>query len=244
MKLGKWVGGGIGWAFGGPIGALVGFVLGALFDNASLIVHDPGTASINNTTTQPGDFALSLLVLSAAVMKSDGKTLRSELDYVKKFLVTQFGSSQAQQLLQVLNDVLKKDIPVYEVCVQIRDHMPESARLQLLHYLYGISKADGEVSDQEVIMIDNIANYLNISGADAASIKAMYYRDTESDYRILEIAPTATDEEVKKAYRKMALKYHPDKVMDMGEAVQKAAEEKFKSLNDAYESIKKKRGMA
>jgi DnaJ like chaperone protein len=244
MKLGKWVGGGIGWAFGGPIGALVGFVLGALFDNASLIVPDPGTASINNTTTQPGDFALSLLVLSAAVMKSDGKTLRSELDYVKKFLVNQFGSSQAQQLLQVLNDVLKKDIPVYEVCVQIRDHMPESARLQLLHYLYGISKADGEVSDQEVIMIDNIANYLNISGADAASIKAMYYRDTESDYRILEIAPTATDEEVKKAYRKMALKYHPDKVMDMGEAVQKAAEEKFKSLNDAYESIKKKRGMA
>jgi DnaJ like chaperone protein len=244
IKLGKWIGGGIGWAFGGPIGAIVGFVLGALFDNASLVVYDQGTASINNTTTQPGDFALSLLVLSAAVMKSDGRTMRSELDYVKKFLVNQFGEAQAKQLLLVLNDVLKKEIPVRDVCLQIRDHMPESARLQLLHYLYGISKADGEVSQQEIELIERIAGYMNISGADAASLKAMYYRDLESDYRILEVSATASDEEIKKAYRVMAKKYHPDKVQGMGEAVQKAAEEKFKTLNDAYESIKRKRGMA
>lgn len=244
MKLGKWVGGGIGWALGGPIGAIVGFALGALFDSSSLVMYEQGTSTIRNTQTQPGDFALSLLVLSAAVMKSDGKTMKSELDYVKRFLVNQFGEYQAKQLLQVLNDVLKKDIAVYEVCVQIRNNMPLEARLQLLHYLYGISKADGDVSTAEVLLIDNIADYLNIAGADSASIKAMYYRDTESDYRILEVSATASDDEIKKAYRKMAMKYHPDKVSGMGDAVQKDAEEKFKSLNDAYENIKKKRGFA
>lgn len=241
MKLGKWLGGGIGWAFGGPIGAIVGFALGALFDNAKVITS--ASTTVQDHTTQPGDFAVSLLVLSAAVMKSDGKTLRSELNYVKEFLSNQFGKAQATQLLKLLQEILKKDIPVYEVCVQIRNNMPISARLQLLHYLYGISRADGEVSDSEVILIDNIADYLNISGADASSIKAMYYRDFNSDYKILEISSDATDEELKKAYRRMAVKYHPDKVVGMGEAVQKAAEEKFKSLTDAYENIKKKRGI-
>ena len=121
--------------------------------------------------------------------------------------------------------------------------MPVSARLQLLHYLYGISKADGVVSVNEVELIDNIANYLNIPGADAASIKAMYYRDVESDYKILEISPDATSDEIKKAYRRMAMKYHPDKVTGMGEAVEKSAAEKFKVLQQAYENIKKQRNI-
>lgn len=121
--------------------------------------------------------------------------------------------------------------------------MPISARLQLLHYLFGISKADGDVSDSEIRVIEQIATYLNISHADSNSIKAMYYRDTQSDYRILEIDAHASDEELKKAYRKMAMKYHPDKVAGMGEAVQKAAEEKFKKVQEAYENIKKRRNI-
>jgi DnaJ like chaperone protein len=103
--------------------------------------------------------------------------------------------------------------------------------------------ADGEVSQSEVLLIDNIASYLNIPQNDTASIKAMYYRDVESDYKILEILPSASDDEVKKAYRRMAMKYHPDKVSGMGEAVEKSAAEKFKSLQQAYENIKSKRNM-
>lgn len=237
-KFGKWIGGGLGWALGGPIGGIVGFAIGSLFDNAGQTVQINSSSS---TKTQPGDFAISLLVLSAAVMKSDGKAMKSELDFIKKFLVAQFGENEAKELLIVLNEIMKKDIPVYDVCIQIRDYMPVSARLQLLHYLYGISKADGEISESEVLLIDNIATYLNIPQNDIASIKAMYYRDVESDYKILEISPTASDEEVKKAYRRMAMKYHPDKVTGMGEAVEKAAAEKFKSLHQAYENIKAKR---
>ncbi len=247
VKFGKWLGGGIGWALGGPIGAIVGFALGSIFDSASVTVQKSDPTGAHNRThstgTQAGDFAISLLVLSAAVMKVDGKTMKSELDYVKAFLVAQFGESQSKQLLQLLNDILKKDIPVYDVCIQIRQNMPISARLQLLHYLYGISKADGDVSLKEVQLIDSIADYLNISGADATSIKAMYYKDVESDYKILEISPYSSDDELKKAYRKMAMKYHPDKVAGMGDGVVKSAEEKFKSLQEAYERIKKKRNL-
>jgi len=239
-KFGKWIGGGLGWALGGPIGGIVGFAIGSLFDNSGQAEQ---LKSSSGSKTQPGDFAISLLVLSAAVMKSDGKAMKSELDFIKKFLIAQFGENQAKELLIVLNEIMKKDIPVYDVCIQIRDYMPVSARLQLLHYLYGISKADGEISDSEVLLIDNIATYLNIPQNDIASIKAMYYRDVESDYKILEISPSASDEEVKKAYRRMAMKYHPDKVTGMGDAVEKAAAEKFKSLQQAYENIKAKRNI-
>jgi len=239
-KFGKWIGGGLGWALGGPIGGIVGFALGSLFDNTG---QSEQIKSTSGNKTQPGDFAISLLVLSAAVMKSDGKALKSELDFIKKFLIAQFGENEAKELLKVLNEIMKKDIPVYDVCIQIRDYMPVSARLQLIHYLYGISMADGEVSQSEVLLIDNIASYLNIPQNDTDSIKAMYYRDVESDYKILEILPSASDDEVKKAYRRMAMKYHPDKVSGMGEAVEKSAAEKFKSLQQAYENIKSKRNM-
>jgi DnaJ like chaperone protein len=75
------------------------------------------------------------------------------------------------------------------------------------------------------------------------SIFAQFRPSNDSNYRILEIEPSATDEEVKKAYRKMAIKYHPDKVATLGEDVQKAAEEKFKAISQAYEAICKERGI-
>jgi DnaJ like chaperone protein len=71
----------------------------------------------------------------------------------------------------------------------------------------------------------------------------MFVKDTDSAYKILEIEPNATNEEVKKAYKKMAVKYHPDKVSHLGEDVRKAAEEKFQNLNAAYNEIKKQRGI-
>lgn len=238
----------MGWAFGGPIGGLVGFALGAMFDQAEItLTKTGGIGSDADMHYEPsaaqGDFAVSLLVLTAAVMKSDGKVLKSELDYVKKFLVAQFGESQAQRLLPVLKELLNREIPLRDVCLQIRQYMPEAQRIQMLHYLFGISKADGEVHDNEVKLINEISNYLGIDQSDFISVKAMYWRDTESDYKILEISNSATDEEIKKAYRKMAVKYHPDKVADLGEAAQRNAKEQFQKIQEAYENIKKKRGI-
>ena len=236
MGYAKWLGGGLGWAFGGPIGGLFGFFVGSFFDSATVVTTTSGT-------TQRGDFVASLLVLTAAMMKADGKVLKSELDYVKRFLLNQFGENAASQYLQNLKQLLDQEIPVVQVCHQIRDAMPHSERLQLMHYLWGIAMADGHLDESELDLLVVIANNLRISQADFNSIRAMYVKDTGSAYKILEIEKTATDEEVKKAYRKMAVKYHPDKVTHLWEEIKRSAEEKFKKLNEAYESIKKERGM-
>jgi DnaJ like chaperone protein len=120
--------------------------------------------------------------------------------------------------------------------------MAPEVRLQLIHYLFGIAKADGEVSLSEINVIQSIADKLGIPRVDFDSVKNMFYRDTNSDYRILGIEPTASDDEIKKAYRQMAIKFHPDKVAQMGEEFQKGAKEKFQQIQDAYEAIKKQRG--
>lgn len=243
---GKWIGGGLGWALGGPIGGLLGFMFGSMFEGGTkertggFQGHPYAEQS---RSTQAGDFSVSLLVLSAAVMKADGVVKKSELDYVKRFFVSNFGEVKTVQLMQVLKELLKKEINIQEVSTQIRSAMDYSSRLQLLHYLFGIAGADRVTSDSEILMIQQIAGFLGLSSGDFNSVKAMFVKDTESAYKILEITPDATDSEVKKAYHKMAIKYHPDKVSHLGEDMHKAAEEKFQQLNSAYDEIKKRRGM-
>ena len=121
--------------------------------------------------------------------------------------------------------------------------MDHPSRLQMIHILFGLSQADGHIHPLEVKVIQTISGYLGISIKDFESIQAMFYKDTGASYKILEIDAAATDTEVKKAYRKMAAKFHPDKVHHLGEEFQKMAEEKFKTLNDAYIQIKKERGI-
>jgi DnaJ like chaperone protein len=239
-KYGKWIGGGLGWAFGGPIGALLGFAFGSMIDGmqSGKYEHRPGTVS----QTLPGDFSVSLLIMAAAVMKADGKVLKSELDFVKRFFIQNFGQSHAEQQILALREILKQNFDVRDVSLQIKQYMEYPSRLQLLHLLFGISLADGYVHPEEIKIIETIRSYLGIRTGDYESIKAMFVKDNFSAYKVLEITPDASDEEVKKAYRKMAVKYHPDKVSHLGSEIQKSAKEKFQEVNAAYENIKKQRG--
>jgi len=235
-SYGKWVGGGLGWAFGGPIGALLGFMFGSMYDGMSSGKHEYGR-------TQAGDFAVSLLVLTAAVMKADGIVKKSELNYVKGFYKANFGTERAAQYIKILGELLKQEPDVQQVGMQIRQYMDYSSRMMLVQYLFGVSQADGSVHAQELEMIRTISGLMGISPNDFESIKAMFVKDTGSAYKVLEISPEASDEEVKKAYRELAKKYHPDKVAHLGEEVKRAAEEKFTKLNAAYEAIKEERRM-
>jgi DnaJ like chaperone protein len=234
----KWLGGGLGFVMGGPIGGLLGFLVGSFIDEGSSRYQSSGTPA--NT---PGAFGISLLVLIAAVMKADGKVLKSELDYVKRFFIQQFGAESAKDALKILRDLLKKEIPLRDVCTQISNNMDYPSRLQLIHLLFGVSASDNKFEPAEVSVIENISRYLGISSADYSSIRSMFIPDTNSSYKILEIESNATDDEVKKAYRKMAMKYHPDKVSHLGEDFRKSADEKFKKVNEAYEKIKKERNI-
>ena len=246
----KWLGAGIGFVSGGPIGAIIGFVAGSVVDAYTSEDFEVDRKTFQRRfrnspgQTQSGDFEISLLVLSAIVIKADGKVDQRELDFVRSQFIGMYGKERANNAFKLFKGIIKKQISARQVCMQIRQHMPHSSRLQLLHFLFGIAKADGHVTQVEVEEIRKIAGYLYINQHDFESIKAMFYNSTDSAYKILEIEKSVADDEVKKAYRRMAKKYHPDKLQSLGDEHMKGAQEKFQSIQSAYESIKKERGIS
>ena len=244
MSYGKWISGAIGWAVGGPIGAIFGFALGSLFENGSSVESRTySTRSGFSHTEERNSFLISLLVFSSAVMKADGKIMKSELDYVRDFLKKNFGPDAAIESTQYLKDLLKKEVEIKKIGEQVRQYMTIEARIQLLHYLTGIARADGSVSYAELEVLREIALSLAISSNESNAIFAMFDNGIEAAYKILEVSPEATDQQVKKAYKYLAIKHHPDKVSHLGTDVQRAAEERFKNIAEAYEKIKKERGI-
>lgn len=241
-KYGKWIGAGLGFVMGGPIGALFGYFIGSGFD-ATTIVTNQQPADPSSRPTGRGDFLFSLVVLATALMKADGKVTKGELEFVKKFFRDNFGPTGEREALSMIKDLLNKEIAIDQVATQIRVNMNVYSRTQLLYFLFGLAKADGTVCNHEIVLLDRIANLLGIDATSYQSIKAMYYDDLDSAYQVLGVTAAATDEEIKKAYRKMAIENHPDKVGYMGEDIRRAAEKKFMAINEAYEKIKKQRGL-
>lgn len=247
----KWIGAFLGFIITKRIwGAFIGFFIGGWID--SLAFTNTQRNNFNSSQdifnyyqkqNQGYDFPTILLILSAAVMKADGKVLKSELSFVKQFLTTQFGNNFTNQHLATLKSLINQNnpLPVQEVCLDIRNKTQIETRVQLMYYLLGIAKSDGEYSTKEQNLLFNIANWMNIA-SHFTSIENMFKKDLKSDYKVLEISENATDQEIKRAYRKLAVLYHPDKVAQMGSDFQKGAKEKFQRLQDAYENIKKERG--
>lgn len=232
MNINKWLWGGLGWAMGGPIGAIMGYALGSM----------TGTAR-TSSRTHGGDFGAAMLILFAAVMKADNELKKSELEFVKRFLIDNFGTNYAKQRMELFKKILNQDINVKEVCTQIKTHMDLNSKIQLIHILFALSKADNEIHKNEITIICDIANLVGINNSDFNSIKAMFIPNTKAAYEILGLNSNATDLEIKTAYKKMAIKYHPDKVSHLGNDFSKIAEEKFKSINEAYQKIKKERNI-
>lgn len=196
------------------------------------------------TTVSPQDFELNLLSLTSLVIKADGKVTQKELDYVRQYFVASYGKERANAVFKVFNDVVKKrEVDASRICYYLNARTRYESRLQILHFLFSIAQADGHVSDAEVRMIQQIAGHLRLTERDFISIKAMFVKDQDNAYKILEIDKSVPDHEIKKAYRTMAKKYHPDKLMDMDEAYRKGAEEKFRKVQEAYEILRKERNM-
>ena len=240
----KLIWGSLGWVMGGPIGAILGIAFASMNQGSSSQWTQINQQSNFGRRTKPNDFAITILVLFAKVMKADGQLLKSELDYVKKFLIQQFGLHQAREFMIVFKDILNQEYPLKEICQQIQRSMDHPSRLELIHILFGLSASDKNVHPEEIKIIKTISNYLNISFSDFESLKAIFATDDEAIYRILEISSSVSDSELKKAFRKMAIKYHPDKVSHLGIDRQNLAEEKFKAVNEAYHKIKDIRGIS
>lgn len=260
----KWLFLGLGWAVGGPIGGVLGYFLGKAIspdkqigDGDGFEGETPHRGPYRNTGTQQ-DINVALMVLIAAVMKVDGQVKRSELDFVKRFLLTNYGEARGKEMLKVLQQLVKRDIPIDEVCQQIKVNTDYNTRYHMLDFLFGIGGADGEFHQTELNMLRLIAQYLGISQSDYTSIYERHVGNGDSGYssnsrntrtsgyskdpyKVLGVDSTATDDEVRKAYRKMAMKYHPDRVAGMSEEMQRNAAEQMKEINRAYEVIKESR---
>lgn len=255
MKVGKWIGGFVGFMTMGPLGALAGFALGSLLDNSTDMAAEDGTQNADPYMGQRNSFLFSLLVMASYIIRADGRIMHSEMEFVRRFLRMNFGEaavSEGEQILLNLFEQRKqmdKNNPmafrntIHECGTQVADNLSYEERIQLLDFLVKIAQSDGNVCTEEINALKEVALAMRLSEKEVESMLNLRGNSLDEAYKVLEIEPTASDEEVRSAYRKLALKHHPDRVATLGEDVRKAAEVKFQLINDAKERIYKARGM-
>lgn len=247
----------------GPLGALAGFAIGSLFDTASKEQqqYDSKEEQGNNETERMyegrrNSFLFSLLVMASYIIKADGRVMHSEMEFVRQFLRVNFGEaavSEGEQILLNLFEERKRTeqvngIGAYKQTIrecgaQISFNLTIEERLQLLNFLVKIAQSDGNVCSAEIDALKETALWMGLSQKELESMLNLKSNTLEDAYKVLEISPEATNDEVRAAYRKLALKHHPDRVATLGEDVRRAAEEKFQRINNAKERIYKARGM-
>ena len=264
MAYGKWIGAFLGALNGGIIGALAGYAIGRLFDSIVEGQQSDRFISSSNSdgsygyssvqTEQEGarnGFLFSLLVLSAHVIQADGKIMHSEMNYLRGFLRQNFGEAAVSQGEGIVNNLFEYrktngdslwNAQIRDACTQMRGVMPEEHLLQLVAYLCEIAKADGHVDTTEVDAIRSVCSLLGISPAVADQYLSLGGSSVEDAYKVLGVSPSATDEEIRKAYRELVRKNHPDRVATLGEDVRETAKKKMQEINDAKARIDKARG--
>lgn len=265
MGLGKWIGGVMGFVAMGPLGALAGYAIGSLFDNANDAQNSQRDAYGNPLNDgqygndsyygQRNSFLFSMLVMASYIIRADGKIMHSEMEFVRRFLRDNFGDTavgEGEQILMNLFEQRKQmdqtnplafKNTINECGAQIASNMSYEERLQLLSFLAQIAISDGNVCKEEIDALKEVALAMGLSLKEVESMLNLRGSSLEEAYKVLEIDPSASDDEVRAAYRKLALKHHPDRVATLGEDIRKAAEEKFQDINNAKERIYKARGM-
>lgn len=206
----------------------------------------------------------SVLALAAYLSKADRKVSRDEYDYIKTALNESFPPQKANAYFNSFESLLRERISLKKVAQKINTNLTPNHKVQLLHFLIGLLTVDRILSPEEEQKLYAIARSIRIPKGSVRSLIALFqFQRTRGSnhnqkrayqskstitslsnaYAIFGVNPNASANEIKKKYRELAKKHHPDKVANLGPAFQKKAKEKFQLIQDAYELIKKDKGI-
>ena len=255
----KWIGLFSGFAqTQSVLGAIAGFVIGSVIDSIWSSDSKPTAAQSSTETanTSAEDsrsrFLFSLMVLASHVIQADGKIMHSEMETVRKFLRNTFGETSVEEgnnILLRLFEYRKNrgeaewQMEIRKVCDEIAGFMPVEHRLQLIDFLIVIAKADGTVHPAEIEAVKQVAVNLGVIEQMVNQMLSLGGDSLDDAYRVLGISPSATNEEVRAAYRNMVKLNHPDRVATLGDDVKEAATRKLQEINRAKEMIYQTRDM-
>lgn len=260
MGIGKWISGFLGWIVLGPIGGVLAFAIGSLFEESSSdsqsklsgSQQDDASGKTDQTQGNRNSFLLSMLVTASYIIRADGKVLQSETEFVRNFLRENFGNDAAEQGNDILQRIFEEEKKmghvafqrtIRQTCNEVPRFLDYSGRLQLLNFLVMITQSDQDVDETEVKALRDVAEWMQMDKSEVDSLLHLDGDSIEDAYKVMGVSPTATDEELKAAYRRLALEHHPDRVANLGEDVRRAAEKKFQEINAAKERLWKARGL-
>ena len=261
---GKVVGGAVGFALGGPLGAILGAVAGHAYDFSRGERKRIGDAGGRDEDEAPprgtwqrarrkaeddlrqAAFATAAVVLSAKMAKADGAVTREEIDVFKRrFRVP---ASEEKKVGALFDEARRTATGFEPYALQLaRLFRNQPAVLEeLLDVLFEIARADGEVGEAEVAFLHRVATIFGLEDRDFDRVHATHGRRGQANpYAILGVDRSATDDEVKTAYRKLVRENHPDRLIAQGmpEDFIEVANDKMATINDAYDRIRKSRKM-
>ncbi len=257
---GKLIGALIG-SVAGPFGTLFGGLIGHLFDRAveerqmfgSLrgnprLERDPWAQGAEDPVSQAQiNFLTCLVGLSLAVAETDGGVRASHVEAMKEFFRRNFSfPSVDQDLLQRLVDEMyanRHRIDVPGLCAYYAAVSTLEGRVLLLRLLFQIASSDARgVSGAEEERIRRISFLLGMDDGAFRRVRAEFTSSGNAAWEVLGVSPDASVEEIKAAYRQLAIQNHPDRVASLGPEFVKVAEEKFKAIQEAYEELRRRKG--
>lgn len=255
--FGKMIGGGIGFVLGGPIGAVAGAAFGHTFvdkKEKAYLASQPGTRPDTGATLSSNEqaqlvFFTAAFSMLAKISKADGQVTDKEIQAINQFMTQDlqldFNSSETARNIfrQAVNSKDSFDAFARQF-YSVFYNQPNILEL-MMNVLLRVSAADGHISVEEEQMLLSAIRIFNYSAADYERLKSRYVRTTGKYYAVLKLDETASNESVKKQYRKLVSEYHPDKIESKGlpEEFIKFAGDKFKEIQEAYDHIKKERGL-
>jgi DnaJ like chaperone protein len=222
----------LGLSGAGFFGAMTGFAIGSLIDK----LHRDGFFlwERESKNSESGDFIFSTMIIAAAILKSENTNQEKAMDYIQRFLKDQYGEKKAEEYLNMLHKTQKQEWDIRKITQQLRTKNNYETRLQLLHFLFGISNADALIQDKEMALLKIIGIH--------ESLMSNFMSDLDKSYKELKIKPDADDQEIKEAYRNLANIYHPDKIADFNTSLSSFAKEKFQKVQLAYNRIRTEKG--